>query len=159
MYDYIPEPEDWIPTDVAEMLDTANLAAGWQSVTSMPVATAEGRAFGFDADTLRGLGIHGTMGRVIYVGGGDWPDRSSEVWVYDVLRDDWDTPFPSIHQARRDHAAAYIPLCASPRYDGLPGMWVWGGDVQGDDPPYGDPEFHSFFCYTDFVYLPLVMRH
>jgi hypothetical protein len=152
---YVSDPEDMIPTDVVEMLDTENLAAGWQTVAPMPVPTAEGRAFGFDADILHGLGIHATTGRVIYVGGGDWPDRSAKVWVYDLLRDNWDTFFPNLHQARRDHAAAYIPLCSSPRYDGLPGMWVWGGD---EDPPYGDPEFHSFLCYTDFAYLPLVMR-
>jgi hypothetical protein len=35
---------DLVPTDVVEVLDTANIAAGWTAVASLPMPTAEGWA-------------------------------------------------------------------------------------------------------------------
>jgi hypothetical protein len=140
------------PTTVVEVFDPANPAAGWQSLAPMPVASAEGRGFGFDVDTLKGIQQPWT-GKLYVVGGGDWSDQSAEVMEYDVATNTWNQAFPDLISARRDHAGTFVPLCTSDPNDGLPGMWVFGGNIGADDPPFGDPEFYPFpmECPADIV--------
>lgn len=135
---------DLVPTTVVEALDTANIGAGWTALANMPVASAEGRGFGFDTDTL---GINQPWaGKVYVVGGGDWSSRSAEVMEYNIDSNLWDQGFPDLNQARRDHAGLFVPLCTADPNDGLPGMWVFGGNTTGDAGPYGDPEYYPLEC-------------
>ena len=136
---------DLVPTDVVEVLDTANIAAGWTAVASLPVPTAEGRAFGFDDDTLA---VEAPWHGLLYLaGGGDWPDISREAMVYDIGADTWDQSFPDLHDRRVNNAGTFIPLCTPDPNDGLPGLWVFGGRSEnGCDPPYGATEFYPLPC-------------
>ena len=130
------------PTAVVEVLDTANLGAGWQAVASMPVAGAEGRGFGFDADTL---GSKQPAGRIYVAGTADWSAGSAEAMEYQVGLDFWEQAFPDLNEDRRDHAGAYVPIETGTEGDGLPGMWVFGGRWDnGDAPPFAPTEFYEF---------------
>jgi subtilisin family serine protease len=135
---------DLVPTTIVEALDTDNIGPGWTALPDMPVASAEGRGFGFDADTL---GINQSWaGKVYVVGGGDWNSRSAEVMEYNIDLNLWDQGFPDLNQARRDHAGVFVPLCTADPNDGLPGMWVFGGNISSDAGPYGDPEYYPLEC-------------
>jgi uncharacterized repeat protein (TIGR01451 family) len=134
---------DLVPTNLVEVFDPANPGAGWTALASMPVASAEGRGFGFQDDTL---GVAQWAGKIYVVGGGDWPDVSAEVMEYDVDSDIWNLDFPDLNQARRNHAGVFVPLCTDDIGDGFPGMWVFGGRTTADDPPFGDPEFYPLPC-------------
>jgi hypothetical protein len=123
IYQY--DGSDLVPTDAVEVLDTANPGAGWTLLSPMPVATAEGRAYGFDADTL-GLNEPGP-GYLYVVSGGDWPDGTAEVMEYDIANDAWNQAFPDLNEWRSNAAGAFVPLCTDDPNDGLPGMWVFGG--------------------------------
>ncbi len=149
---------DLVPTEIVEALDTNNLAAGWQPRAAMPVASAEGRGFGFQSDTLA---VHQPAGKVYVVGGGDWPDVSAEAMEYDVATDTWNQAFPDLIEARRNHAGVYVPICTPDPTDGLPGMWVFGGRTTSDLPPYGGPEYYPLDSCAPpswSVYLPVVYR-
>ncbi len=124
------------PTDVAEVFDTNNPGACWQPIASMPAATAEGRGFGFDADTKN------DYGKLYVVGGGDWPDATADVFEYDIATDTWDDTFPELAQLRRDHAGVYVSDSTPDPDDPFPSMWVFGGYAGSDEPPYGDPEYY-----------------
>lgn len=139
IYDY-PGQSDLVPTDVVEALDTANLAAGWQTLSPLPVPTAEGRGFGFDSDTL---GLNQMAGRLYIAGGGDWPDISREAMEYFVATDTWNQSFPDLNDRRVNNAGTYIPIDTPNPHDGLPGLWVFGGRSEnGCDPPYGATEYY-----------------
>jgi hypothetical protein len=51
-----------------------------------------------------------------------------------------------LNVARRNHAGVYVPLCTADPTDGLPGMWVLGGSVQEDTPPFAEPEYYPMPC-------------
>ncbi len=143
VYQFVTTPAtDLVPTDVVEALDTANLGAGWQPLASMPVAGAEGRGFGFGADTL---GLNAAFDEKIYVvGAADWSDGSLEVMEYDVANDFWDQAFPDLNEDRRDHAGVFVSLDTPDPNDGLPGMWVFGGRWDsGDAPPFAPTEYYG----------------
>lgn len=136
---------DLVPTDVVEVLDTANLAAGWTALSPLPIATAEGRGFGFDVDTLDRTPPW--PGAIYVVGGGDWPDYSTEAMEYRIGSDTWDVTFPDLNDGRVNHAGVFVPLCTPDPNDGLPGMWVFGGrSLNGCDPPYAATEFYALSC-------------
>jgi hypothetical protein len=122
---YYYDGADLVPTDVVEVLDTADPGAGWTALASMPVATAEGRGIGFDSDTL-GLNEPGP-GYLYVAGGGDWPDGSAEVMEYDIAANVWSQGFPDLINFRSSTAGTFVPLCTSDPDDGLPGMWIFGG--------------------------------
>ena len=136
---------DLVPTDVVEMLDTANPGTDWTVLAPLPIPTAEGRGFGFDSDTL---GLNAPWDGMIYLaGGGDWPDGSAEVMEYDVAGNTWDLGFPDLNVWRVNYAGTFIPLCTDNPDDGLPGMWAFGGrSVNCCDPPYAPTEFYAMAC-------------
>jgi hypothetical protein len=136
---------DLVPTDAVEVLDTANVAAGWTAVAPLPWALAEGRGFGFDDDTQ---GADAPWDGLLFTaGGGDWPDISREAMQYDVASDTWDQSFPDLNDRRVNNAGAFVPLCTPDPDDGLPGLWVFGGRSEnGCDPPYGATEFYDLPC-------------
>ncbi|MBN1138052.1 MAG: hypothetical protein JXM73_15800 [Anaerolineae bacterium] len=137
---------DLVPTDSVEVLNTANLAAGWTALGSLPLAIAEGRAFGFDDDTRSGKAPWD--GFLFTAGGGDWPDISREAMSYDIGAGTWDQGFPDLNDRRVNNAGTFIPLCTPNPDDGLPGLWVFGGRSEnGCDPPYGATEFYPLPSY------------
>jgi hypothetical protein len=130
---------DLVPTTVVEVLDTTNIAGGWTTVAPMPVASAEGQGFGFDNT----MNLDPSwVNKAYVVGGGDWPSNTAEVMEYDVGTNTWDQFFPDLNQARRNHAGAFVPTSTADPNDGLPGMWVFGGNIGYDAPPFGDAEFY-----------------
>lgn len=146
---------DLVASDVVEALDVYDLEAGWKLLDPLPVATAEGRGFGFSSDTLIDDTDNWT-GKLYVVGGGDWPSESTEVLEFNLVNGEWSTAFPELINARRDHAGVYVPLCSADPGDGLPGMWVFGGRQGTDEPPYLEPEFFPMDCYDPPQQLKLV---
>ncbi len=133
------------PLTTVEALDTNNIPAGWVARTSMPVASGEGRGFGFDADTFTEAPIPWD-GHIYLAGGGAWPNSSAEAMEYLTGPDTWNQAFADLNQARRDHAGVFVPLCTPNPDDGLPGLWVFGGRMTSDNPPYADPEYYPLEC-------------
>lgn len=129
------------PTAAVEVLDTANLAAGWVVATSMPAAGGEGRGYGFESDTLS---INAPwQGKLYVVAPNDWPAVSSEVLEYDIASGLWSQDFPELPTPRADFAGTYVPLCTPDPNDGLPGIWTFGGRInESCDPPLGPTEFY-----------------
>jgi hypothetical protein len=133
------------PSATFEVLDPANLAAGWSLLPPMPTAGGEGRGFGFDADTLQ---VDSTEQGLIYVvAPNDWPAVSGLVYAYDIANSTWITDLPSLPTPRADLAGSYVPLCTSTVNDGLPGIWTFGGRVnESCDPPLGPTEYTDVPC-------------
>lgn len=136
---------DIVPTNVAEVLDTANIASGWTALAPMPVASGEGRALGFDS--TMNVAPH-WWNKIYVIGGGDWPGSTTEVMEYDIATNTWNQAFPDLNQTRRNFAAVFVPLSTYNYDDGLPGMWVFGGRTISDDPPFADPEFYPMDPYS-----------
>jgi hypothetical protein len=135
------------PVDTFEVLDTANLAAGWTLLAPMPTAGGEGRAFGFDSDSREGKGPY--QGKIYVVASNDWAAVSSEVLEYDVTTNTWRDDLPELPTARADLAGSFVPLCTADPTDGLPGIWTFGGRVnESCDPPLGPVEYSPMTCET-----------
>ncbi len=133
------------PVDTFEMLDTANLAAGWTALAPMPSPGGEGRAFGFDSDTLKLSSPY--QGKIYVVAANDWPAPSGLVMEYNVAADTWRSDIPQLPTPRADLAGTFIPLCTSSLADGLPGLWTFGGRInESCDPPMGPVEFAPMAC-------------
>ncbi len=130
----------------AEVMADPAGAGTWDdaAVADMPQAGAEGRAFGFDSDSVYGL-----PGKIILAPAyAQWSGDSNLVTAYDVASDTYDDSFPDLITARRDNAGVFVPLCSSVPDDGLPGMWVIGGRSGSDNPPYSPPEYFPLACPT-----------
>lgn len=143
---------DLIATTRAEVLDPAAGTWNQAAVADLPVASGEGRAFGFDTKV-------GSQGHVVLAGGGQWPDETAEALVYHVASDSYDTGFPDLIYMRRNHAGVFIPKCSSDASAGLPGMWVLGGSAgENDFGPYQPAEFFPVKGYSlpraAFSYTP-----
>ena len=133
------------PVDTLEMLEPANLAAGWTLLAPMPAPGGEGRAYAFDADT-RNVDTP-WQGKIYVVAPNDWAAVSSEVLIYDVPTDTWRDDLPELPTARADLAGSFVPLCTSDPNDGLPGLWTFGGRVnESCDPPLGPTEYYPLLC-------------
>ncbi|MBN1880477.1 S8 family serine peptidase [bacterium] len=140
---------DIIPTDLVEVLDVSVSPPVWQVLASMPVAMGEGQG-----SSAAVPGIAKPLQQHVYVvGGGDWPDSSTEAMSYDIMNDTWSQSFPDLLTARRNHAGVFIPLCSPDPDDGMPGLWVFGGRTVSDDPPFGDPEYFPMDCERDGILL------
>ena len=141
---YVPDPLELDPTDLVEALDVNNLAAGWQPRAAMPIPAGEGRGFAWGS-------------RVYVAGGGDWPGETADVMIYSVSDDSWSLDVPNLITPRRNHAATVVPVCTSNPLDGMPGLWVFGGWIGADNPPFGNPEYFPLPCYTRF--LPMTFKN
>ena len=121
---------------IAEVFDPATGTWNDAAVADLPVASAEGRAYGFDSGSPYVL-----AGKIVIAGGGQWPAESNEALIYDVAANSYDYGFPNLNISRRDHAGVWVP--------GDPGtMWVFGGRSSatgfgGDLPPYAPPEYYE----------------
>ncbi len=142
----------------AEVMADPGGAGTWNdaAVADLAAAHDEGVTFGFDSD----FGIPSVAGKVILVGGGQWPDESADVFTYNPTTDTYDNSFPDLQHARRNHAGVYVPLDTASMSDGLPGLWVMGGRQAADTPPYQGAEFFplSFPPVLIDVFLPLLLR-
>ncbi|MBN1135224.1 MAG: hypothetical protein JXM73_01470, partial [Anaerolineae bacterium] len=134
------------PVATVEVLDTANLAAGWTLLAPMPTAGGEGRGYGFETDTMS---VNAPWeGKLYVVAPNDWPNVSPEVLEYDIAANTWSDTFPELPTARADMAGTYVPLCTPDPNDGLPGMWTFGGRInESCDPPMGPVEYYPMSCY------------
>jgi len=120
---YTGVPKVLTASSRCERLNLSNVAAGWDdaSVRDLPTAVCEGRAFGFSPDA-----VHPLAGRIVVAGGGQFPSEWANCFVYRITDNSWST-FPSLVEARRDHAAAFVPAT-----DGGE-MWVFGGRRWNDN--------------------------
>jgi hypothetical protein len=111
----------------------------------MPAPGGEGRAYGFDSDTLD---VNSPWaGKIYVVAPNDWAAVSSEVLVYDIPTNSWRDDMPELPTARADLAGTFVPLCTSDPNDGLPGLWTFGGRVnESCDPPLGPTEYYPLLC-------------
>lgn len=133
------------PVDTFEVLDPANLAAGWTELAAMPAPGGEGRGFGFDSDTLN-INLL-VQGKLYVVAPNDWPGVSGEMLEYDIATDTWRNDLPELPTPRADLAGTYVPLCTSDPNDGLPGLWTFGGRInESCDPPLGPTEYYTLAC-------------
>jgi len=144
-----------VPQTLAEVMSDPEGVGTWNdsAVDDLPSAYAEGRAFGFDSSS----GFSDVAGKVIFTGGGQWPGHTADVWTYDTSSDTYDTGFPNLQYARRNHGDAYVPLTSSDPNDGLPGLWVFGGYAGTDDPPYAGVEFYPLTKKLR-LFLPIIMK-
>jgi hypothetical protein len=126
---------------IAEVMADPGGAGTWDdgAVADLAAAYDQGRAFGFDTSSTSSL-----AGQIILVGGGIWPGESADVWTYNTATDTYDTSFPDLINARRNHAMVYVPICTSDPTDGLPGLYVFGGRQGQDTPPFMPAEFFGF---------------
>ena len=146
------------PDDTFEVLDPANLTAGWTELAPMPIAGGEGRGFGFDSDTLNANSPY--QGKIYVVAANDWPAPSGLVMEYDVATNTWRSDLPQLPTPRADLAASFVPLCTSNPDDGLPGLWTFGGRVnESCDPPLGPAEFAPMSCESVCTPLASVDIH
>ena len=146
------------PVDTFEVLDTANLAAGWTLLAPMPIAGGEGRGFGFDSDTLKINSPY--QGKIYVVAANDWPAPSGLVMEYDIATNTWRSDLPTLPTPRADLAGTFVPLCTSDPNDGLPGLWTFGGRVNDScDPPLGPAEYAPMSCESLCTALASVDIH
>ena len=146
------------PVDTFEVLDTANLAAGWTELAPMPIAGGEGRGFGFDSDTLKINSPY--QGKIYVVAANDWPAPSGLVMEYDIATNTWRSDLPQLPTPRADLAGTFVPLCTSDPDDGLPGLWTFGGRVNDScDPPLGPAEYAPMGCESLCTALASVDIH
>jgi uncharacterized membrane protein/subtilisin family serine protease len=125
---------------IVEVMADPEGAGTWDdaAVPDLPDATAEGRAFGFEVGSGYGLD-----GKIVIVGGGQWPGNSADVVVFDVASGVYDnTIFPDLQQARRDFGGTLITDYTPDTQDPFPSIWVIGGQSGSDDPPYGAIEYY-----------------
>jgi hypothetical protein len=146
------------PVSAFEVLDTANLAAGWTLLAPMPAPGGEGRGFGFDSDTLSANSPY--EGKIYVVAPNDWPGVSGEVLEYDVASNTWRNDLPELPTPRADLAGTFVPLCTADPDDGLPGLWTFGGRVnESCDPPLGPVEYAPMICDSTCIPLSEVTIH
>jgi hypothetical protein len=127
--------DDWdgtslIPQPIVERLDTQNLGAGWIPVADLPPASS-GIA-GCDENRAFGIGKY-----IVVAGCGQWnavPSELADCFLYDALADTW-TSYPSLNEARRNHAGALV------RRGNRTAFYVLGGRQETDDNILNSSEF------------------
>ena len=91
---------DLAPHTEVYRLDATDPSAGWTTLAPMPVASGEGRGFGFTVDTK--MIDQPWLDKLYVVGGGDWSSNTVEAMEYDVASDTWDQAFPNLIEPRRN---------------------------------------------------------
>jgi hypothetical protein len=122
-------------TDV-QVLDPAAVTPAWTSVAPLPEACSSGQAWGFDS-TFQGTFSGGRLAGKIITTCGFWPDENDRVYLYDTHTDTWE-PYSSMRIARREQAAAFLPLPNAPI------IAMWGGRSGSDNNVLTESEFITF---------------
>ncbi|MFZ0534472.1 MAG: S8 family serine peptidase, partial [Anaerolineales bacterium] len=120
------------------------LSGTWSdaAVAELPIATAEGTAYGFDSNS-----IYRFAGKIIIAGGGQFPGETTRTFSYDSATNTYDYAFPNLNVSRRNQAGFFVP--------GDPGaMWVFGGRSGSDSPPYAPPEIFGLYS----IYFPITFK-
>jgi hypothetical protein len=117
------------------------------AVAELPVASAEGRAFGFDIDSKYEL-----TGKILIAGGRRGNSDSWEVVVYDIASKSYLYDFPELNIARRNQAGFSLPGGR---------LWIFGGfsdslGYGGDTPPFAPPEFFNVKRLVYEIFYPIV---
>jgi subtilisin family serine protease len=129
---------------IAEKMNPTNGIWDDVGVLDLPMASGEGRAYGFDTGSPDGL-----LGKIIIAGGGQFPNDTNAVISYNVVSNTYNDSFPDLNITRRDQAGFYIP--------NDPGtIWVFGGRSGTDTPPYAPPEFSKIIQLE--IYLPIINK-
>jgi hypothetical protein len=120
----------------SEKMDPA--AGVWDDagVADLPAPGDEGQAFGFDSNAP-----YAFANQVVIATLSEWSGNSNQVVLYDVASDTYDLAFQDTIEPRRNHAGVFVPLNTPDLSDGLPGMWVFGGWLTADAPPFAGTEF------------------
>jgi hypothetical protein len=129
----------------AERFDPTTGTWSDSDVPDLPYALDEGQAFGFDHNSGYSL-----SGAVVIAGGGQWPDSTSEALLYDIGSKTYDYSFDDLNIERRNHAGFFLPGERSR-------MWVIGGRIDSDNPPYGTIEYYELDSGFD-TFLPLILK-
>ncbi|MEW5987396.1 MAG: S8 family serine peptidase, partial [Chloroflexota bacterium] len=139
-----------IPLTVTEKLDTNLPTPVWDDAgtADLPIACDEAPAFGFDTNSGYDL-----AGAIVMGGCGQWSSEIAESQLYDTDSDTWDTSFPDLLNARRNHAGAFVPT-GDKDDNGVPGMWIFGGRQGSDSNVLTEVEFYSVTPLSDFTLLP-----
>ena len=122
------------------------------AVAELPTALGAGRAFGFDLDSTFGL-----AGEVVLVGGGVFPSETAAVFTYNTVTNVYDQSFTDLQEARRNFAAAFVPFSTGDPWDGLPGLYVFGGRQGTDNPPYAPAEYFSLRQVV-YTFFPTIIK-
>jgi hypothetical protein len=81
------------------------------------------------------------------------------VVLYDVASNTYDVTFNDTLEARRNHAGVFVPLNTPDPFDGLPGMWVFGGFLTADGPPFAGTEFFAMSTLLpDITVTPAILE-
>lgn len=133
-----------VASTTAEVLNPA--IGNWNdvSITDLPTASGEGRAYGFDSSSTYGL-----AGKIVLAGGGQWPADTNDALSYAVGTNSYDTSFSNLNISRRDQAGFFVP-------DKQGTMWVFGGRSGADIPPYAPPEYFRINPWE--IYQPIIFK-
>lgn len=117
------------------------------AVAELPTASGEGRAYGFEADSG-----YEFASKIVIAGGGQWPNESYEIFVYDIASNTYDYSLPDLNVARRNHAGFFVPGDSG-------AMWVFGGRTGGvETPPYAPPEYYTGEHQKSKIFLPIINK-
>jgi hypothetical protein len=155
IYAFGGDTYDGVAVNAQKIAEKMNPAVGtWDDagVADLPLAGDEGQAFGFISGTSLNL-----ENKIAIVPMAQFPGASNKVILYDVAYNTYKTDFPNLINARRNQAGVYIPLESPIPTDGLPGMWVFGGYLTSDNPPYAPPEYYPVYSVVE-TYLPSVFK-
>jgi hypothetical protein len=143
-----------IAQTIAEKMDPAVGIWNDAGVADLPQAGDEGRAFGFDSGTS-----YAYANQIVIATLAQWGGASNVVVLYDVASNTYNVDFPDLINARRNHAGVFVPVESPSPTDGLPGMWVFGGYLTGDTPPYAPAEYFPMAVVTTTnIYLPIISK-
>jgi hypothetical protein len=117
---------------IVEVFDPYNPSAGWNdpAVADLPLPCDESQAFA-------------TPDGFILAGCGQWGGQLPDCLEYVSATNQWDTAFPDLNEARRNHASAQVSQS---------GLWIFGGiGEDGDAYPVTSSEFFPL-AYTEPTY-------
>jgi hypothetical protein len=130
-------------TNLVEIYDPLTPSAGWVAGPTLPDATGEAPAFGFDSDAG-----HVLAGKIVIPGGGQWPEDWANSYVFDVASGSWSS-FAPIVNARRNHTGFYYP-------EGNGELWIVGGRHEEDTNVLTQSEYYRMEEMSDLM-LSLTM--
>jgi hypothetical protein len=140
---------------IAEKMDPAVGTWDDAGVADLPIAGDEGRAFGFNSNSPFDF-----ANKIVLATLSQWSSSSNIAVLYDVASNNYNLDFPGLLNARRNHAGVFIPVDSIDPTDGLPGMWVFGGYLSSDLPPFAPAEYFPMtrVIQENYSYIPLSMK-